>query len=84
MRARCRAVSARSPIAGAGGLLAAALLLAACASGASSSEQQPVGPMIDGGKEQRMDLRTAEWLGMYDEVRNDLIKIGLPLDRLKY
>ena len=44
MRARCRAVSARSPIAGAGVLLVAALLLAACASGASSSEQQPVGP----------------------------------------
>ena len=25
---------------------------------------------------------TAEWQGTYDEVRNELIKMGLPLDRL--
>jgi len=27
---------------------------------------------------------TAEWQGMYDEVRNNLIKMGLPLDRLVF
>jgi methylamine--corrinoid protein Co-methyltransferase len=27
---------------------------------------------------------TAEWQGMYDEVRNELIKMGLPLDQLVF
>ena len=27
---------------------------------------------------------TPEWQGMYDEVRNELIELGLPLDRLVY
>jgi methylamine--corrinoid protein Co-methyltransferase len=27
---------------------------------------------------------TAEWQGMYDEVRDELIKMGLPLDRLAF
>jgi hypothetical protein len=27
---------------------------------------------------------TPEWQGMYDEVRNELIKMGLPLDKLVF
>ena len=47
-------------------------------------DKKPIGKPFDEVYDIEKIEPTAEWQGMYDEVRNDLIKMGLPLDRLKY
>jgi methylamine--corrinoid protein Co-methyltransferase len=46
-------------------------------------DKKPIGKPFDQVYDIETIEPTAEWQGMYDDVRNDLIKLGLPLDRLK-
>jgi methylamine--corrinoid protein Co-methyltransferase len=43
---------------------------------------QPIGKPFDEVYDLQTIQPTSEWQGTYDEVRNELIKMGLPLDRL--
>jgi methylamine--corrinoid protein Co-methyltransferase len=47
-------------------------------------DKKPIGKPFDQVYDIDKVEPTAEWQGMYDEVRNELIKLGLPLDRLNY
>jgi methylamine--corrinoid protein Co-methyltransferase len=47
-------------------------------------DKKPIGRPFDEVYDIEKIEPTAEWQGMYDEVRTDLIKMGLPLDRLKF
>jgi methylamine--corrinoid protein Co-methyltransferase len=47
-------------------------------------DKKPIGKPFDEVYDIEKIEPTAEWQGMYDEVRNDLIKLGIPLDRLSY
>ena len=45
-------------------------------------DKKPVGKPFEEVYDMDNIEPTPEWKGMYDEVRNDLIKMGLPLDKL--
>lgn len=45
-------------------------------------EKKPIGKPFEEVYDIDKVEPTAEWQGMYDEVREELIKMGLPLDRI--
>jgi hypothetical protein len=45
---------------------------------------QPIGKPFEAVYDVEKVEPTPEWQGTYDEVRNDLVKMGLPLERLVF